>query len=353
MDSAGGNLSKRDIYNQAVLPVKRPANIFDDSSESIDRTALNAFNQLLDYIGVQPGKKCRVEDCTVDRILTLTDGDVDGDIISDTVVSLLAKHCKPLIDAGMVGRILPPLYSFKLGKNVEYVRSQKEFYKVIMKDFVKSVKIGHEKLNVDKKFLADFIDKNFEYVNKLDKLNKKRFCGQRFLEFIIWNYSGYDKISFWKKIIKKKFGNEITVSQENGHISFRGDAYGQFVLLDLDERFDHQIRSFKEYQNKNEYMDGYTIDGDGDKTIYDIMLKFEQYKPKDVVRIKGLGEIDGDELGPLCLDKDKREVIIFKFNDINVDMHKLSIIMSTNRRYTEERGKLLRSIQADDLDIDT
>ncbi len=164
MDSAGGNLSKRDIYNQAVLPVKRPANIFDDSSDSIDRSALNVFNQLLDYIGVQPGKKCRVEDCTVDRILTLTDGDVDGDIISDTVVSLLAKHCKPLIDAGMVGRILPPLYSFKLGKKVEYVRSQKEFYKVIMKDFVKSVKIGHEKFDVDKKFLADFIDKNFESI---------------------------------------------------------------------------------------------------------------------------------------------------------------------------------------------
>lgn len=357
-DSAGGNLSKRDYYNQAIFPVKRPANIFDEDSDSLDRSAVNAFNQILDYIGVQPGKRCRVEDCTVNRILTLTDGDTDGDIISDTVISLFAKHCKPLLDAGMIGRILPPLYSFRIGKNTQYVRSQREFYRLIMREFIKNVKIKLKGEELKKKEVGQLIQNNFDYLEKLGRLNKKRFCGERFLEFVVWNYSASsmqnpdDELEYWKKVLKKKFGSEVSASKEDGHVTIKGDAFGQFVLLDLDRRFEHQVIDFKSYQAQNDVIEGFNINGE-DGTLYDVMLHFDKYKPADIVRIKGLGEIDGDELGPLCLDKKSREVIIFKFDDVDTDMHKISVIMSTMKQYAAERAELLRNMRADRLDIDT
>lgn len=357
-DSAAGlAVSARDYHNQAVFGVMRPKNTFDEDSDQLDRTAVNTFNDILDYIGVQPGKRCNPEDCRVKQVLMLTDGDIDGIAISNTVVSLLAKHCKPLIDAGMVGRILPPFYSFKDGKKTVYVRSQREFFKMVMDNFVKKVTIGHKRLGeFSKKQLYELIDKNFEYTTRLDKLWKHHYCTPKFLEYVASKYHGDLKdqtASYWAQMMKP-FG-DLIIRKEKSTIIIDGNIGDDYIHLPLDKSFDHDVKKFKAYQEDNEYIDGYIINGKEDRTLYDVMHAFDRYKPSGVKRFKGLGELDAkSEMWPLCLNPKTRKVIIYKFSDnIEDDMRKIEVIMSSKREFIRARSELLRNMVAEDLDIDT
>lgn len=356
MDSAAGNAaSARDPYNQGIYGIRRPKNIFDMDSEHVNRI-LGTFNDVLDICGVEAGKKCDPEKSAMQRILMLTDGDVDGDDIAISTVCLLAKHCKPLIDAGMVGRILPPAYSIPTGKGKYiYVRSQREFFDKITKSFIKNESVSINKKELDKKALREFIERNFEYDLRLEKLANRYCMDPKVMEYIAWSYHGSvddQKQSYWMNKMKRYPG--IRILKENGTLIMDGDIPGaDYMSLPLDSHFDKHVKRFKEFQAKNSTIYGYSISGSDDKSLYDVMHTIRKYIPKGVKRFKGLGELDPDEMRELCMDPKSRTVVIFKFKDFEKDMDKISIIMSTKKEYAEARKNLLMGATASDLDIDT
>lgn len=355
-DSAAGNAaSARDPYNQGIYGIRRPKNIFDMDSEHVNRI-LGTFNDVLDICGVEAGKKCDPEKSAMQRILMLTDGDVDGDDIAISTVCLLAKHCRPLIDAGMVGRILPPAYSIPTGKGKYiYVRSQREFFDKITKSFIKNESVAIDKKELDKKALREFIERNFEYDLRLEKLANRYCMDPKVMEYIAWSYHGSvddQKQSYWMNKMKKYPG--IRILKENGTLIMDGDIPGaDYMSLPLDSHFDKHVKRFKEFQAKNSTIYGYSISGSDDKSLYDVMHMIRKYIPKGVKRFKGLGELDPDEMRELCMDPKSRTVVIFKFKDFEKDMDKISIIMSTKKEYAEARKNILMSATASDLDIDT
>ena len=109
----------------------------------------------------------------------------------------------------------------------------------------------------------------------------------------------------------------------------------------------------KEIQSQNSTISGFKIDGKDGKSLYDVLDAMRNYIPKGVKRFKGLGELEVDEMRELCMDPKTRKVIIFKFDDIDADMTKINVIMSTRRRYVEARSELLRSMTLSDYDLDT
>lgn len=359
-DSAANNaFDARDPNNQAIYSVKKPKNIFDDTTDHVNATK-TVFNDILDICGIEPGKKCDPSKSTMRRILMLTDGDVDGDAIAISVVCLLAKHCRPLIDAGMVGRILPPAYSFPEGKKRVYVRSQREFFDKIMQRFVKEVKIGYKDEEFGKKTLYAFLDKNFYYGDKLDKLASRYCCDAKLLEYIATKYHGSFKDqsqSYWIKALKRYSDLRVlkeTVVKSDSLIVIDGNIGDDYIHLAFDQHFDKHIKKLKDRQAENPSVEGYTINGEPDKTLYNIMAIFNKYRPKGVTRFKGLGELKPDALHDLCMDRDARTLAIFKFSDIpERDMRKIEIIMSTKKESAQARAKILMNMTADDLDIDT
>ena len=156
LDSAADNAATaRDANNQAIYGIARPANLLDMDSEQVEKIK-GTFNNVLDICGIQPGKKCDPEKSTMRYILIMTDGDVDGDSICNSVVCLMAKHCKPMIDAGMVGRILPPAYSIPAGKGKKvYVRSQREFFDKVLKKFLDDTEVTYKGRKLSKKELRE------------------------------------------------------------------------------------------------------------------------------------------------------------------------------------------------------
>lgn len=355
-DSAADNAATaRDPNNQAIYPIKRPANIYDMETERVNKIK-TTFNDVLDICGLEAGKKCEPEKSTMNRILMLTDGDVDGDDISNSMVCLLAKHCRPLIDAGMVGRILPPAYSIPAGNGKKiYVRSQREFFDKITKKFIQDNKIGYKGKEFSKKDLRAFLEKNFEYDIRLDKLAKRSCCDPIIMEYIAWVYHGHvkdQKKSYWMNKLKQY--NGLSVLIEDGEIVLDGDIPGyEHINIGLDEYFDRHVHRFKKYQSQNDYIYGFEINGEKDKSVYEIMHLMRTYIPKGVERFKGLGELSPDEMHDLCMDKEKRTVIIFKFKDFEKDMDKIDIMMSTNKQMMQARQDLIFNLRADEMDIDT
>lgn len=360
-DSAADNAAQaRDPYNQAIYPIKRPANIFDQDTSSVEKLK-TTFNDVLDICGLSVGDKCDPEKSTMNRILMLTDGDVDGDDIAISTVCLLAKHCKPLIDAGMVGRILPPAYAIPVGKGKkEYVRSQKEFFDWILKDFVKNHKVSFRGKEMSKKELRHFLEKNFNYDMEVDRLKDRYCCDPKFIEYLAWNYHGHQKDqkkSYWMNKLKPyPYLSIIMEKGDKGNILvIDGDYPGfDYLNLALDEYFDRHINRFKEMQKMNDTITGYTLDGKKNCTVYDVMHAMRSSIPGGKIeRFKGLGELSPDEMRDLCMDKDKRTVAIFKFNDFKKDMDKINIMMSTKKEYVEARAKLIQSTTLDWKNLDT
>ena len=357
LDSASDNAAQaRDPYNQAIYGIKRPKNVFDMDSEHVNRIK-STFNDVLDICGIEAGKKCDPSKSTMNRILALTDGDIDGDDIAISVVCLLAKHCRPMVDAGMVGRILPPAYKIPMGGGkYVFVRSQREFFDKITKEFIKKEKIAYGGKELSKKELREFLEKNFEYDIKLEQLASRNSVDPKLMEYLAWSYHGSvadQKRSYWITKLKRYAG--LRVLLENDCIVIDGDVPGSgYVTLALDEHFHKHIMRFKEYQKHNSAIDGYAINGNASKTLYDVMHTARKYIPNGVKRFKGLGELGPDEMSELCLDKDTRTVVIFKFEkDFEEEMDKINVIMSTKREYAEARSKLMMSLRLNDIDLDT
>lgn len=357
MDSAADNAAgARDPHNQAIYPIKRPANIFDHPTETVNKIK-STFNDILDICGIEPGKKCDPSKSTMHRILMMTDGDVDGDDIAISTVCLLAKHCRPLIDAGMVGRILPPAYSIPTGNDKRiYVRSQREFFDKITKKFIADNMISYKGRELTKKELREFLEKNFEYDITLKKLADRSCCDPKFMEYIAWSYHGHvndQKRSYWQAKLKRYQG--LSVLLEDKTIVIDGDIPGyDYINLALDEYFDRHVYRFKKYQQLNTDIFNYAINGEGDKTIYDVMHLMRTYIPKGVERFKGLGELSSEEMRDLCLNPKKRTVVIFKFKkNMDEEMGKINVIMSTKKEFAEARKELLMNMTAEDIDLDT
>lgn len=354
--AAGGASTARDRYNQAIYMVKKPKNVYDVDIDNTARKALGVFNEVCDICNIEPGSKCDPSKSTMQLILTLTDGDVDGDQISVSFISLMAKHCRPLIDAGMVGRILPPAYSYRTKKgNKKFVRSKREFFDLIMDRFVNDVAVYAGGKKLSPKNLYEFLDANFEYDTNLEALADWLCCDPKILEYILWKYHGTykdQKKSYWMQAMKAYSGVRILV--ENGIIVLDGELPGYgYINIAFNDNFDKRIHDFKAQQAGNSQITGYRINNDDNKSLYDVMHMFRGYMPSDVKRYKGLGELDINELRELCMNREKRTVIIFKFKDFKDDMDKIDIIMSTKAEYAEARAKIVTSMAIKNRDLDT
>lgn len=355
--AAGLVANSRDPYNQAIYPIKKTKNTFDQDSNSIGRM-VTTFNDVCDIANITPGDKCDPDKCIMD-ILGLTDADTDGDDIWIGFMCLMYRHCKPIVDAGRVKRILPPAYSFPLpGKThkKQFISSKREFFELIMKRFVKENTVAVNGKELGKKELYALLERNFDYDIKLETLAKRYCCDPKVMEYIAWKYHGSVKdqtMMYWSKAMKRY--DQVKVIKESGYLILDGDvSVSENINLMLDEHFDKHVKRFKAIQQENTTIDAYSINGEKGKTLYEVMHLFRSYMPDGVERFKGIGELKPKDLKTLCIEPETRTVVTFKGgSNYNTTMRKISIIMSSKQEFAEARNQLLSMWAIDNLDLDT
>ena len=140
-DSAGGSAKQaRDRKTQAVLPLR--GKILNVASAGKDKLTANAqLSDLVQAIGCGQLLQYREEDLRYQRIIIMTDADVDGAHIASLLITFFYRQMPKLIDEGHLFLAVPPLYKLTHGTKSVYARDDKHKDELIKSAFNANAKV--------------------------------------------------------------------------------------------------------------------------------------------------------------------------------------------------------------------
>ncbi|MBP7000208.1 DNA topoisomerase IV subunit B [Amaricoccus sp.] len=123
-DSAGGSAKQaRDRKFQAVLPLR--GKILNVLGAAASKASANQeLSDLALAMGVQSGTRFNLEDLRYEKIVIMTDADVDGAHIAALLMTFFFTQMRPLIDAGRLFLAAPPLFRLTQGARSVYARDE-------------------------------------------------------------------------------------------------------------------------------------------------------------------------------------------------------------------------------------
>ncbi|RYG89750.1 DNA topoisomerase IV subunit B [Loktanella sp. IMCC34160] len=125
-DSAGGSAKGARFREfQALLPLRgKILNVLGAASSKLGQNA--EINDLCEALGVRMGTKFNLDDLRYDKIIIMTDADVDGAHIASLLMTFFFTQMRPMIDAGHLYLACPPLYRLTQGARRVYVADDAE-----------------------------------------------------------------------------------------------------------------------------------------------------------------------------------------------------------------------------------
>ena len=134
-DSAGGSAKQaRNRKTQAILPLR--GKILNVASATLDKLGGNKeLSDLMLALGVQGGSKFKEEDLRYERVVIMTDADVDGAHIASLLITFFYRTMPNLIRSGRLYLALPPLYRMSHGGKTIYARDDAHREELLATEF--------------------------------------------------------------------------------------------------------------------------------------------------------------------------------------------------------------------------
>ena len=140
-DSAGGSAKQaRDRATQAVLPLR--GKILNVVSAGAGKLAQNQqLSDLIQALGCGAGSHYRDGELRYDRVVIMTDADVDGAHIASLLMTFFYRQMPKLIENGHLYLAVPPLYRLSHGGKIFYARDDKHKDELLKKEFHPNAKV--------------------------------------------------------------------------------------------------------------------------------------------------------------------------------------------------------------------
>lgn len=350
-ESAAGSANQGKFnYFQATFGVKGvPLNSFTRGLADINNN--EELKALVLALRCGIGPTFNIDDLWYDKIIIMTDSDVDGFNISSLLCAFFIKHMPQLVEAGKIYKAVAPLYSIDDKKN-PFVRNKKEFIKVYERrigDKIRLVDPENGAIMKSKDF-QEFLLVNRTYLDELMHIANYYGVSRDIIEFVAIHHRDKD----FKKQLANRFP-ELTLDSDG---MLTGVHEGRYQIIALDKLFFKRIETllgliFKynkgvayhrilEKETK-EYADR------GVMTIGELMAHCVKHRPKIKHRFKGLGEINPEDLRETTLDPKNRILIRLTVDDMKKEIETFNVLHGSAR---EERKELMAHFKINREDLD-
>lgn len=348
-DSALG--SARNSVNkecQAIFPIKGKIPNALDKSPAIflANEEVSALVQIITNGTMKIGKSFNIDDCPWEYIIFCADADPDGKHINSLLLYFIMVYMPALIKAGRVYQAVAPLYSAMVGKNRVYFSSNVDLtvyvQNAFMKDNVLSTVDGQK---LSKNEMTDIFVTLSNYCTLLEKRALDFALDPYVLEFFLVNL-GKD-FKELKALAKKEYRFlenttpfELVDGCPCGSWLHNGKIQNLFLSPILINNCQELIDMINHVKYKQYNLNGEVV------SLYRLMRTFEEKKPKNITRYKGLGEMNPSELAEsTLLPTTNRTLIRYTMEEVQEQISRIRYINS-------HKDSLLKNVKIRAEDID-
>ncbi len=377
-DSAGGSAKQgRDRKFQAILPIK--GKILNVEKARFDKMLSNQeITTMISAIGTGIGKEdFALDKLRYDRIIIMTDADVDGSHIRTLLLTFFYRQMPELVEGGHIYIAQPPLYAVKHGKTIKYLRAEREMEEYLMQRATQDVVVTVEKSGMQFSGaqlvkLLNGINERASIYAKLNRRLENPELLDRLLQFVAGEgallQSGFTlKQLFQEKElleelgrILEKIGYHFTtlLDEEHGLHSLVIQRNGNGSRLTINWDFLSSVewqRLFHLYAEMAPFeKPPFTVKQNGGKTtvgsreaLLDHILALGK-KDLTIQRYKGLGEMNPEQLWSTTMNPESRTLMKVSIDDAVQTDAIFTILMGDavepRRRFIEENALNVRNL---------
>uniref|UniRef100_UPI003A87580E toprim domain-containing protein n=3 Tax=Helicobacteraceae TaxID=72293 RepID=UPI003A87580E len=290
------------------------------------------------------GEEFDITKARYNKVIIMTDADVDGSHIQTLLMTFFFRYLKGIIEAGYLYIAQPPLYRFKKGKKEIYLKDEKALSEYLIENGIENFEFQ----GIGTKELMEFFKIVAHYRSTLQNL-KKRFALIEVVRFLIENS---DLLALPNNALCETIKERIAelgfnilnekIDEEKVHLYVQTDSGLVDIKID-DELFTHPL--FEEAHfvfNKIKEFDLGFLEG---KDAVSMLESIEESSKKGayIQRYKGLGEMNPEQLWETTMTPENRRLIRVEIQDETEASDVFSLFMGDEveprREYIQTHAK--------------
>ncbi len=360
-DSAGGSAKQaRDRRFQAILPLR--GKIINVEKARIDKVLANEeVKAIVSALGCGVGEDLDLKKLRYNRIILMTDADVDGSHIRTLLLTFFYRFMPKLIEEGHVYIALPPLYKLKKGRKEIYVKDDRELENLLM-DLIKEG--GYLIDSSGKEIRGDKLVRLIKNIREVEEGAKalKKSKGEDIVDFLLKHRVTEEDLRDGERV--KEVVKLASEELPDYKVSTRYDEFeGAYDLIFYDERLDTRVIVDADFLSSLSYkqvLEGVEVNlpaivGYENKKrevttlqeIYDTFMDLVR-NSVEVQRYKGLGEMNPEQLWETTMDPKRRTLVRVKIEDAVEADRIFTILMGEQveprREFIETYAKEVRNL---------